>query len=257
MDILRKELNSIYKSQHLEKEILDNREIERCKIIAEGLIAVNNGCSVITDAASDHTYLFIGSLGDIIGVIDVVPYIGECNSSDEDIIYESIHPEDLVDKRMLEYEFFKHIDSYSGKDKVNYQATCRIRMGNGTRGYYSVINSTQIISPSPEGKIWLILCTYQLDSRQKWDGDICPVIKNNKTGEVINLSFRESRSNILSKREKEILHLIKGGLASKQIANSLKISIHTVNRHRQNIIEKLSVANSIEAITAAESMGLL
>ncbi len=37
----------------------------------------------------------------------------------------------------------------------------------------------------------------------------------------------------------------------------LNISKNTVDRHRQNILEKLSVANTYEAIAAAEAMSLL
>ena len=70
-------------------------------------------------------------------------------------------------------------------------------------------------------------------------------------------SFSDRRSHILTDREKEILLLIKEGKLSKQIADILEISIHTVNRHRQNILEKLSVGNSIEAVMAAESMRLI
>ncbi|MDE7136286.1 MAG: helix-turn-helix transcriptional regulator, partial [Muribaculaceae bacterium] len=87
--------------------------------------------------------------------------------------------------------------------------------------------------------------------------DIAPRIINNRTGEIIVLSFGEKKKHVLTDREKEILLLIKDGNPSKKIADILGISIHTVNRHRQNIIEKLSVGNSIEAISAATSMGLL
>ena len=59
------------------------------------------------------------------------------------------------------------------------------------------------------------------------------------------------------KREKEILRCIRKGLSSKEIAATLYISVNTVNRHRQNILEKLSVGNSIEACRAAELMKLL
>lgn len=51
--------------------------------------------------------------------------------------------------------------------------------------------------------------------------------------------------------------LIMNGNLSKQIAAILGISVNTVNRHRQNIISKLSVNNSAEAISAAISMKLL
>lgn len=257
MDILRKELNEIYKSQHLEKEKLNIEEIHRCSKLAQGFMTIENGCAVITDASSDYSKLFLGALGNILGIANKFPVIEECGSSDEDIIYNKIHPEDLVEKRMLEYEFFKSIELHPGEEKKNYQATCKIRMSQKSGEYVIVNNSTQIISPSPMGKIWLILCTYRLASDQKWRGDISAVIKNNATGEIISLTLNERRKQILSEREKEILYLIKDGKASKQIADLLQISINTVSRHRQNIIEKLSVANSIEAISAAESMGLL
>lgn len=257
MDILRKELNSIYNSQQLDKEILNPTEIERCKTLAGGYIGVSNGCTVVTDASCDRCYLYVGSLGALLGITDSFPAFKKLDSSDEDVIYNRMHPEDLVDKRMLEYEFFKFVDTMTGMEKLQYQATCRIRIRNAKGEYTVVDNSTQIICPSPNGKIWLILCCYSLSSRQDMNGGISPVIKNNHSGEIKEFSFSDRRRHILTDREKEILLLIKDGKLSKQIADLLEISVHTVNRHRQNILEKLSVGNSIEAITAAESMRLI
>ncbi|MDE7421793.1 MAG: helix-turn-helix transcriptional regulator [Muribaculaceae bacterium] len=125
-------------------------------------------------------------------------------------------------------------------------------------GVYRVVdNSTQLIRLSPHGKIWLILCTYRLSSHKDAGDGIASNILNTKTGEIDSLSFGSRRAEILSTREKEVLMLIRDGKPSKQIADILGISIHTVNRHRQNIIEKLSVGNSVEAVTAATLMKLL
>ena len=55
----------------------------------------------------------------------------------------------------------------------------------------------------------------------------------------------------------EILRLIQKGLFSKEIADKLCISIHTVNIHRQNLLRKLGVQNSIEAIRLGQESGLL
>ena len=46
-------------------------------------------------------------------------------------------------------------------------------------------------------------------------------------------------------------------MMSKEIASTLSISINTVNRHRQNILEKLHVSNSIEACRIAKGLKLL
>ena len=69
--------------------------------------------------------------------------------------------------------------------------------------------------------------------------------------------FADRRGDILSTREKQVLRLIAEGKLSKEIASELTISINTVNRHRQNIREKLSVNNAIEAVRAARAMGLV
>jgi len=55
----------------------------------------------------------------------------------------------------------------------------------------------------------------------------------------------------LSKRELEIVKLLAAGYKSKDIANNLFISFHTVNTHRQNIIEKTNTKNTSELIQYA------
>jgi DNA-binding NarL/FixJ family response regulator len=46
---------------------------------------------------------------------------------------------------------------------------------------------------------------------------------------------------IITKREKEIIRMIKEGFTSKEIASKLNISEHTVKTHRAHIREKLNV----------------
>ena len=47
----------------------------------------------------------------------------------------------------------------------------------------------------------------------------------------------------LSPRELEICNLIKNGLSNKEIAELLRISLLTVERHRHNVRKKLNIAN--------------
>lgn len=62
---------------------------------------------------------------------------------------------------------------------------------------------------------------------------------------------------ILSKREKEIVKLMAEGYNSKFIADKLFISFHTVNTHRQNIIEKTNTKNTSGLIQFAVCHGLI
>ncbi len=60
-------------------------------------------------------------------------------------------------------------------------------------------------------------------------------------------------ANSLTTREKEVLTLIARGKSSREIADSLFISIHTVNRHRANIMEKLNVRKTVDLLRYAVS----
>lgn len=258
MDVLRKELNRIYASQHLYSEALPKAEIERCKAMAADYAALTDGCAVITDAARDRCNLFAGALAPLLGIGSGNP--AECmeiSSSDEDIVYNRIHPEDLVEKRMLEYEFFRHVDPMTAAQKVRFRATCRIRIRDAAGRYIPLDNSTRVLRPSPAGKIWLILCTYALSPAADTSPGIHAAITDTLSGVSKPVSFAGRKDRILSPREKEILSLVRDGLESKEIACRLSISPFTVNRHRQNILAKLSVGNSFEAVGAAIAMGLI
>jgi DNA-binding NarL/FixJ family response regulator len=60
----------------------------------------------------------------------------------------------------------------------------------------------------------------------------------------------------LSDREKEILQLICQEQTNKEIADQLFISVRTVEGHRQKILEKLNVKNSIGLVVYAMRNGL-
>ena len=68
---------------------------------------------------------------------------------------------------------------------------------------------------------------------------------------------KQDSTRILSVREKQVLNLIDKGMASKKIAETLSISINTVSRHRQEILGKLQVKNSIEACRVAKGLKLI
>lgn len=50
----------------------------------------------------------------------------------------------------------------------------------------------------------------------------------------------------ISEREKEIIRLLAEGLSSKQVADRLFLSAHTVNTHRRNLLIKTNTKNTLE-----------
>lgn len=61
----------------------------------------------------------------------------------------------------------------------------------------------------------------------------------------------------LSRREEQIMRMISQGLNNKDIAESLNISIRTIEAHRMNILRKFQVNSIEEAVEYCKTNGLL
>jgi two-component system, NarL family, nitrate/nitrite response regulator NarL len=59
---------------------------------------------------------------------------------------------------------------------------------------------------------------------------------------------KENKEHKLSEREIEILRYIAQGLTSKEIGEKIFISIHTVLKHRKNILKKLNIHGTAELV---------
>lgn len=66
-----------------------------------------------------------------------------------------------------------------------------------------------------------------------------------------------SRDYPLTPREREVLELLVQGLISKQIADRLGVSFHTVDTHVRNIYEKLHVGSRSKAVAKALREGIV
>ena len=67
----------------------------------------------------------------------------------------------------------------------------------------------------------------------------------------------DEQFDVLTPRELEVLKLIAEAYTSKQIADALFISIKTVERHRQNILDKLGMRDRVELTRYAIRRGLI
>jgi len=69
----------------------------------------------------------------------------------------------------------------------------------------------------------------------------------NKVNELLNsfgVKNEDKTINELTRREIDVLQLVAKGLANKEIADKLSISIHTVISHRKNISEKTGIKSA-------------
>ncbi len=223
--------------------------------IAHGYSLIENSIAVLSDLKANQSYIYNGGVAETLGLAEKGS-MKSIHSIWEEDIFDRIHPDDLLRKHSLELQFFHLLKSMPVKERSDYYIRSEIRMRNGEGKYIAIRHRMFYISGCVIGNLWLALCLYDFlyekPAYEIPDG----VIVNSSTGEISRPDTRKC-SNILSKREKEILSFIEKGMMSKEIAGILSVSIYTIHRHRQNILEKLRVKNSIEACKVAQIMGLL
>lgn len=84
---------------------------------------------------------------------------------------------------------------------------------------------------------------------------ICDEIKNIVAQQELEDGGGHPDMNSLSKREIEVVQLIKEGLSSKEIAKNLNISLKTVEVHRYNILRKLKLKNTASLVNFINAQG--
>lgn len=197
------------------------------------------------------SYIYYGKVSKMLGLVNQ-------NSMDtiysiwEKDIFSRIHPDDLPDKYLEELRFYHFIKGVPKNKRADYYLASNIRMRDISGKYVHVLHRMFYLTYDANGSVELALCLYNLSTSASLER----VIVNSANGQIFELE-KQNCSNILTDREKKVLQLIEQGKMSKEIAQILSISINTVNRHRQNILEKLQVSNSIEACKVAKKLNIL
>ncbi|HYL34807.1 MAG TPA: response regulator transcription factor [Bryobacteraceae bacterium] len=75
--------------------------------------------------------------------------------------------------------------------------------------------------------------------------------------EALDRRSAEDSYELLTDREREILQLIAEGKTNKEIANSLNLSLYTVDTHRTHILQKLNLHSVPELILYAVRKGII
>ena len=216
---------------------------------------VENAIAVLSDMKADKSYIYHGNVARVLG-FDQQEASEEIESIWEEAIFNKIHPEDLLEKHLLELHFFNMIKTLPVNERSDYYVQSTLRMCDQAGNYRPIVHRMFYISSAVNGSLWLALCLYNLSFDEVAKAAAAGEILNSVTGQILQPGQQE-HNKILSAREVELLQLIRSGKMSKEIAELLFISVNTVNRHRQNILEKLRVSNSIEACRIAERMKLI
>ena len=240
--------------QHLSIHDIDYAVWERDKAMLHQMAKVSQSCTFVVDVYKSKYVYASSNFADLLGYdankIATLERQG-------DYLESRFHPDDFDQLVDLQIKLGQFIYSLPLEQRNDYCNIYSFRVRNTKQQYVRVTNRLQVLEQGLSGKAWLILGNMSISPDQKNSEHVDCTVLNLRNGELFSPTLLSSPTSHLTERETEILHLIQKGLLSKEIANKLQISIHTVNIHRQNLLHKLEVQNSIEAINKGIELGLL
>ncbi|KXX71354.1 LuxR C-terminal-related transcriptional regulator [Flammeovirga sp. SJP92] len=180
--------------------------------------------------------------------------------NDEDLqkgfMDKEVHPEDIQHLNYMS-GYFLNLMAEGDLDLFNVQYVTEYRIRNAKGDYVWVIEKHLVLEMTEDQQNLKYTLGILDQSMQPKVAKVCTAqVINTETGDV-KVFPREQKNYDLSKREIQVLKEIGDGLLSKQISDKLNISVNTVNTHRQNIISKMAVGNTTEAVQVAMSMQLI
>lgn len=238
---------------------------EKHRQYVEILSQVNNSC--ITVAELRVKYLFVSSnFGIFFDYVD--DFETKSMSERGEVVDSAVHPDDEPFVLNLQKRAFDYIFGLPVEERKDYKHIFEFRVLGPGRKYVRVIfqyhilegaesKERYILEESYSNDYILLLSVADLSPDQNPDEPVKFRLYNFKTNEAVQFPLMKEEDMALTKREVEILKLVNEGMLSKEISNQLSISIHTVNRHRQNILEKMNVDNVMEALNYSRKLGLI
>lgn len=217
------------------------------------LSKIGNTCISVFDIFKKEHIFYSSNFGEFLGFS-----LSDIENKGQQFMDDKIHPEDKINLFKNGISILKLHSNFSIHEKTNYKLINEYRILNAQNNYVRLIEQHQILELDPLGNTWLTISIIDLSPNQEDYNGIKSQLLNFKTGSIVPFLEPEHLLQIeLTKRETEILKLVKEGLLSKEISDKLSISVHTVNTHRQRYLEKLGANNSLEAVIFASKYGLL
>jgi DNA-binding CsgD family transcriptional regulator len=243
--------------QEFDADLLDYSLLEKHKPLLHQLASLgNSGISVFDLYKKEHVFYspnFCNLLGYDLKQIEELGH---------EFIDAKIHPDDFLELTKNGISLLKLFFHFPMEEKMNYKLINEFRILNAENKYIRVIEQHQLLELDAKGNIWLSMSIIDISPNQEIHERLKAQVLNFKTGKIIPFQEEVAKEKVdvsvaLTKREIQILQMVKDGFLSKEISEQLSISLHTVNTHRQRVLEKLCANNSMEAVVFASKLGLL
>ncbi|MBO9198639.1 MULTISPECIES: response regulator transcription factor [Niastella] len=248
-------VTSLLNQQQFNENDLDYSILEKHIRILENMALIGNSAISVFDMYKQEHVFYSNNFGRLIGYD-----IKEPAHYGPHFLQDKVHPDDFWELTMNGISILKLFLQFPPQERANFKFINEYRILKADNTYIRVVEQDQIMTFDGCGNMWLSLGIIDISPNQDLQEPLKSQVFNFRTGEMISLQQERKKREVsvsLTQRELEVLKLVKTGFLSKEISHKLAISIHTVNTHRQRILEKLHADNSMEAVVFASDMGLI
>ncbi len=252
---LAREYASVFTQQHFVPEELDYSILERHKPLLSSLSEVGNSGVTVFDLSKGEHVFSSYNMQELFGYD-----MASIEKAGNEYINSRTHPDDYLVLMRNGIALMRFFYATPVEERLNYKLINEYRILNTEEKYIRVMEQHQVLELDPRGNVWLSLAVMDVSPHQEEYPEVKCQLLNYKTGKFVATDLLYNSSSDVSEltlRERQVLELIRDGYLSKEISEKLFISIHTVNTHRQRILEKLGADNSMEAVKYASQLGLL
>lgn len=223
--------------------------LQRVLDYARFLADIENVIVVVSDMAAGESHIFAGAFANSLGITDY----NQEKSIWENKILSLMSPEEQEEKYIAELRFFHYLRHIPQKHKKYFYLVSKLRFKFFNGELHDVLHRMHYIFDEKNDDVRYAICIY---GPMTFDFNGKSHAVNSVTGLTEELTATGNGA-ILSPRESQVLSLIDKGMKSAEIAERLSISVHTVSRHRQEIISKLQVKNSHDACRVARTLKII
>jgi DNA-binding CsgD family transcriptional regulator len=219
-------------------------------------IAAHDNSVIILHDTSENRFLYMSDKAKVLGGYDPANFTSETGMdySFSNILQEQRAAALLILLKIISYGI-EHLASAENNVVANMMFQYKRKDGR----YIQFLQKAMAVHSDPQGHPLLYL---------RFGYDISHLVRPcvgliiNAPDETLIWAYSTSKKcleqvNLLSSQEKKILGLLAQGKQSKEIADMLFASSHTIDTHRRNLLKKTNCFDTTALITFAKMTGLI
>ena len=193
-------------------------------------------------AATQGLYVFDHRAKALLFVSEGISRLLGCPLADVQTItffYDRTHPDDLAPVTEATVLFNRYVQTHGTEDLRDVVASVDYRLRHQAGHYVRVLRQNLVLEQDEQGAVVAVAGILTDITAHKHTLDV-NVHLNRPDFPAFLAAHRQTTAvrPLLSAREQQVLRLLMQGHRSQDIADALKISLHTVGTHRRNITAK-------------------